>query len=96
MYIEEYEILHFKERNYMANNVDKLSRWVIIRQAIRRILKPKIIREWTALWKEVGFRGFVKRKGWKMMVAIIIFYLIRDSFLYLLLPYLAARGLFGN
>ena len=68
----------------------------IIRQVLGRLLKPKIIREWTALWKEVGFWGFVKRKGWKVVTAIFIFYLIRDSFLYLLLPYLAARGLLGK
>jgi hypothetical protein len=80
----------------MNNNVKKISRREIIKQGLRRILKPKIIREWTALWKEVGFWQFVKQKGWRIVVAIIIFYLIRDSFLYLLLPYLAARGLFGN
>ncbi|MFQ5641871.1 MAG: hypothetical protein ACE5IR_28175 [bacterium] len=80
----------------MKNNGQRLNRRQIIKQGINRFLKPKIIREWTALWKEVGFRGFVKQKGWKIMIAIIIFYLIRDSFLYLLLPYLAARGLLCN
>ncbi|MFQ5604369.1 MAG: hypothetical protein ACE5HS_13960 [bacterium] len=63
------------------------------RPVIKRILKPRIIQEWTAIWKEQGFRGFVKQKGWKIVIAIFVFYLIRDSFLYLLLPYLAARGL---
>ncbi|MFQ6113623.1 MAG: hypothetical protein ACE5NG_05980 [bacterium] len=80
----------------MENNVQKLNRWAIIRQAISRISKPKIIREWTALWKEAGFWGFVKRKGWKVVLLVFLFYLVRDSFLYLLLPYLAARGLLGN
>lgn len=61
----------------------------------RRILKPKIIREWVAIWKEHGLAEFVKRKGWKIVAAVFLFYLIRDSFLYIFLPYLAARGLLG-
>jgi len=37
----------------------------------------------------------MKAKGWKIVLAVFLFYLIRDSLLYILLPYLAARGLFG-
>ncbi|NIR49495.1 hypothetical protein GWO43_13380 [candidate division KSB1 bacterium] len=65
------------------------------KKSIRRIFKPDIIREWTALWKELGFWGLVKRKGWKIVTAVVLFYLIRDSLLYIILPYLAARGLLG-
>lgn len=39
-------------------------------------------------WKEV------KRLGWKFVVAFILFYLIRDTFLYIIIPYLIAKGLF--
>ena len=39
-------------------------------------------------WKEV------KSLGWKFMLAFILFYLIRDSILYILIPYLIAKGLF--
>jgi len=39
-------------------------------------------------WKEV------KKLGWKFMLAFILFYLIRDSVLYILIPYLIAKGLF--
>ena len=80
----------------MANKVENINRLEIFIQSIKRILKPKIVREWTALLKEVGFLEFTKQKGWKIVAAIILFYLIRDSFLYIFLPYLAARGLFGN
>jgi len=61
-----------------------------------RFLKPKIIREWTAIWREVGFKGLVREKGWKILIVMFIFYLIRDSFLYILIPYLIARGLLNN
>lgn len=38
-------------------------------------------------WKEV------KSLGWKFVLAFILFYLIRDSILYLLIPYLVYRGI---
>jgi len=66
-----------------------------MKESIKRILKPKIIQEWTALLKEKGLREFLTQKGWKIVVAVFLFYLIRDSLLYLVLPYLAARGLLG-
>ena len=37
-------------------------------------------------WKEV------RQLGWKFVVAFILFYLIRDSLLYILLPYLIYKG----
>ncbi|MFQ5649114.1 MAG: hypothetical protein ACE5IY_04150 [bacterium] len=64
-------------------------------KTLKNFLKPKFILEWRALWKEYGFKEFLRRKGWKVIVVIFVFYLVRDSFLYLLLPYLAARGLLG-
>ncbi len=37
-------------------------------------------------WKEV------KALGWKAIVAFILFYLIRDSILYIVIPYLVYNG----
>lgn len=62
---------------------------------MRRFLKPKIVQEWTILWKEKGFQGFMKQKGWRIVIAIFLFYLIRDSFLYIILPVWAGRSLLG-
>lgn len=61
----------------------------------RKLLKPQFILEWRAVWKEHGFKTFVKQKGWKVVAIFFLFYLIRDSIIYLLLPYLAAKGLLG-
>jgi len=36
----------------------------------------------------------VKKLGWKFVAAFIMFYLIRDTILYILIPYLIARGVF--
>ena len=38
-------------------------------------------------WREV------RAMGWKMIVAFILFYLIRDTILYILLPYLVIKGI---
>jgi hypothetical protein len=58
----------------------------------RRILKPAIIREWTALLRERGIKGFVREKGWKVVVAIFAYYLARDTTLYIIIPFLIAQG----
>ncbi|MEW6411070.1 MAG: hypothetical protein AB1483_01205 [Candidatus Zixiibacteriota bacterium] len=41
-------------------------------------------------WREV------KSLGWKFILAFVLFYLIRDSILYLLIPYLIYRGVIGG
>ncbi len=38
--------------------------------------------------------GEVKKLGWKFVTAFILFYLVRDTILYILIPYLIAKGLF--
>ena len=35
----------------------------------------------------------VRKLGWKFVLAFVIFYLIRDTFLYILLPYLIYKGI---
>ena len=67
-----------------------------IRDFFHRFLKPDAIRGWTAIWRESGFSGLVRTKGWRVLAALFLFYLVRDSFLYLLLPWLIARGLVGS
>lgn len=34
-----------------------------------------------------------KKNGWKWLVIVITFYAIRDTVLYIVLPYLAVRGI---
>ncbi|MGH7450470.1 MAG: hypothetical protein ACRENG_03935 [bacterium] len=58
----------------------------------RKILKPPIIQEWTKLLRERGIKGFIREKGWKVVVAIFAYYLVRDSLLYIIIPFLIAQG----
>ena len=57
-----------------------------------KILKPKFIVDWGEIRKEGGYFKLLKKKGSKVVVAFILFYLIRDSLLYIVIPILIARG----
>ncbi len=43
--------------------------------------------------KREGFKSLLKKRGWKVFAVIIGYYTIRDSILYILIPYLIARGI---
>ena len=59
-----------------------------------KFLKPDFIVEWMTLIKEEGLKSFMKKKGWTVLLIIVIFYAIRDGILYILMPYLIYRGFF--
>ena len=50
-----------------------------------------VILDSITIIRQDGFRGFIRKRGWKVIAAVFLYYLIRDSFLYILLPYLVAR-----
>ena len=43
--------------------------------------------------KQAGFKQLLKLRGWKLFAFIIAYYLIRDTIIYLIIPYIVARGL---
>jgi MFS family permease len=50
------------------------------------------LKEARATFRQGGLRGTLQRYGWKLFLAFFLYYLIRDTTLYIVLPYLAARG----
>ncbi|NIV73234.1 MAG: hypothetical protein GWN44_11365 [Calditrichae bacterium] len=44
--------------------------------------------------KEHGFKELLRQRGLKFLMVIVIFYLIRDTILYLIIPFLVAREIF--
>jgi hypothetical protein len=56
-------------------------------------ITPKFVRAARDTYREGGLKAVWKRFGWKLFAAFFLYYLIRDSFLYILLPYLITRGL---
>jgi len=59
------------------------------------IYRPKFLLEWLDIKREGGYKLLLKKKGWQVFVAFILFYLIRDSILYILIPYLGYTSLKG-
>ena len=56
---------------------------------IKNILIPSFIREYIDIYKEEGFKNVFKKGGYKLLLIIFIFYLIRDTILYVI-PFLIA------
>ncbi len=44
------------------------------------------------IYKEQGFKAVFRRFGWKLVVAIFFYYLIRDVTLYIIIPALVWRA----
>ena len=56
-----------------------------------KIVKPKFFREWNDIRKEGGLKLLLKQKGPIVLVVFFLYYLIRDSILYILIPVLIAK-----
>ena len=60
---------------------------------IRKLLTPQWVSRYAGIYKEEGVKGVLKKGGIWLVTGFILFYLIRDSILYLLIPYLIAKGM---
>ena len=60
----------------------------------------KVLHELRKNAKESGVKKAIKimfkKYGWKVGLAIFMYYLIRDVTLYIILPYLIMRGFFSG
>ena len=43
--------------------------------------------------RRLGWRGLLRTRGWKFILAIVAYYLIRDVILYIVIPLAVAAGL---
>tara|TARA_B100000945_G_C20339810_1_gene576773 strand:- start:777 stop:968 length:192 start_codon:yes stop_codon:yes gene_type:complete len=60
---------------------------------IKEKLIPKFLRKYVFYLKEHGFKKTFKKFGWKLFAVIFLFYLVRDSILYIIIPYLVLKGI---
>tara|TARA_Y100001970_G_scaffold76140_1_gene96598 strand:+ start:11480 stop:11671 length:192 start_codon:yes stop_codon:yes gene_type:complete len=56
-----------------------------------KFVKPKFFREWNDIRKEGGLKLLLKQKGPIVLVVFFLYYLIRDTILYILIPVLIAK-----
>ena len=76
--------------------------WEVIMSKILTILKENYlfsmykyyIIDSVLIVKNRGFKELLRTRGLKFILVVIGYYIIRDSFIYLVIPFLAARGLF--
>ena len=45
---------------------------------------PRWITEANTVRQEEGFKGMVKKGGWRLLAAFFLFYLVRDTILYVI------------
>ncbi len=64
------------------------------RMKIKEKLIPKFLRKYVFYYREHGFKKTVKKFGWKLFAIIFLYYLIRDSILYIIIPYFVLKGIF--
>jgi hypothetical protein len=57
------------------------------------LFKSKFLSKYTKIYKEDGFKGVLKEGGWRIVIYFFLFYLIRDTILYIIIPYLIVRGI---
>ena len=60
-----------------------------------RFKRPRFINEWMDIKKQGGLKLLFKKKGWQVILAVAIFYLIRDTILYIVIPYIGFTSLRG-
>ena len=58
-------------------------------------LIPKFLLKYIIYYQEHGFKKTIKEFGWKLFAIIFIYYLVRDSILYIIIPYFAMKGIFN-
>ena len=61
--------------------------------SIRNLFKSKFLKKYTKIYKEDGFKGVLKEGGWRVITYFVLFYLIRDTILYIIVPYLIVKGI---
>lgn len=44
--------------------------------------------------KQSGFKALLRQRGWKFFGVIVGYYAVRDTLVYIILPYCVAKGLF--
>jgi hypothetical protein len=43
--------------------------------------------------KREGFKALLKKRGWKVFAVVIGYYTVRDTILYIIVPFIIAQGI---
>ena len=92
--LQDIEPAHKVELNRPLRNSSPVVRFLDFIANLRARFTPSFILDARELFKTQGFRGVVKRYGWKLFACFFLYYLVRDSILYIFIPYMITKGLF--
>jgi len=53
--------------------------------------KPQFMQPWIDAYKKGGIKELLRQHGWKVIIGFFLFYLIRDSILYIIIPWLGYK-----
>jgi len=53
----------------------------------------QLVRQLRQEGRDLGWRGLVRRRGWTLVVMVVLFYLVRDLVLYVAIPLAVVFGL---
>lgn len=42
--------------------------------------------------RQLGWNGLLRKRGWKLVLAVVLFYLVRDLIVYVLIPLAIVAG----
>ena len=55
--------------------------------------RPRFMQSWLDAYQRGGIKKLLSEKGWKVLLAFFLFYLVRDSILYIIIPWLGYNHL---
>lgn len=64
-------------------------------KTLKKKLIPNFLKEYIIYYQENGFKKTIQKFGIKLIVTIIVFYFVRDTILYIIIPYFALKGIFN-
>ena len=64
-------------------------------KTLKNKLIPNFLKEYIIFYQENGFKKTVQKFGIKLIATIIVFYFVRDTILYIIIPYFALKGIFN-
>lgn len=74
--------------NMLSGIMNKLAS----KNMIIRLYKYYIIDSILIVKKE-GFKSLLKKRGWKVFAIVVGYYVVRDTIIYIIVPYLIAQNI---
>ena len=58
-----------------------------------KYLKPKWLENYITIYRDSGLRGLYKKGGKTLIIGLFLFFFIKGTTLYIIIPYLAYKGI---